>query len=107
MGATGQFRNSQRSSRERCEGITATMAFRVTLAPLPSFATWRPGIGGGHSDAAANGISPGLDLVKSSAATLCCRPGCLLGAAGKFEWRTCEPRSRMRELGTSGSVGGW
>ena len=107
MGATGQFRNSQRSSRERCEGITATMAFRVTLAPLPSFATWRPGIGGERSDAAANGISPGLDLVKSSAATLCCRPGCLLGAAGKFEWRTCEPRSRMRELGTSGSVGGW
>ena len=106
MRATGQSRNRQRPSPERCEGTTATMVCRVTPAPLPGFAMWRPGTGGEHLAAGASGISPGLDSVGSSAVIPYCRQGCRLGAAGKFEWRTCDPRSRMRECRTSGSVGG-
>ena len=106
MRATGQFSNKQRLSPERCEGTTATTVFRVTRVPLPGFAMWRPGTGGEHLAAVANGISLGLDSVKSSADTPYCRPGCPLGATGQFDRRMCEPRSRMREFRTSGSVGG-
>ena len=105
MRATGQSRNRQRLSLERCEGTTATTACRVTPMPLPGSAMRRPGTGGGHSVAAVNGTSPGRDSVESRAATLYRRQGCHLGAAGNFEWRMCEPRSRMREFRTS-PVGG-